>query len=51
MEVVRTVSGRRKILAVTDKLKSYEAVKNGMLKSVEQRQHKGLNNRRCIMDI
>jgi len=30
---------------VTDKLKSYEAAKNQMLKSVEHRQHKGLNNR------
>lgn len=29
---------------VTDKLKSYEAVKKQMLKSVEHRQHKGLNN-------
>ncbi len=29
---------------VTDKLKSYEAAKNQMLKSVEHRQHKGLNN-------
>ncbi len=30
---------------VTDKLKSYEAAKKQMLKSVEHRQHKGLNNR------
>jgi putative transposase len=30
---------------VTDKLKSYEAVQKHMLKSVEHRQHKGLNNR------
>lgn len=30
---------------VTDKLKSYGAAKNQMLKSVEHRQHKGLNNR------
>ncbi|MBD2054890.1 IS6 family transposase [Oculatella sp. FACHB-28] len=30
---------------VTDKLKSYEAAKNQMLKSVEHRAHKGLNNR------
>jgi putative transposase len=30
---------------VTDKLKSYEASKKQMLKSVEHRQHKGLNNR------
>lgn len=30
---------------VTDKLKSYQAAKNQMLKSVEHRQHKGLNNR------
>lgn len=30
---------------VTDKLKSYEAAKDQMLKSVEHRQHKGLNNR------
>ncbi|MBD2000248.1 IS6 family transposase [Leptolyngbya sp. FACHB-541] len=29
---------------VTDKLKSYEAAKNQMLKSVEHRQHKQLNN-------
>lgn len=29
---------------VTDKLKSYEAAKKQMLKSVEQRQHKVLNN-------
>lgn len=29
---------------VTDKLKSYEAAKNQMLKSVEHRAHKGLNN-------
>ncbi|WP_348249095.1 DDE-type integrase/transposase/recombinase, partial [Leptolyngbya sp. GB1-A1] len=27
------------------KLKSYQAAKNQMLKSVEHRQHKGLNNR------
>jgi putative transposase len=30
---------------VTDKLKSYEAAQKQMLKSVEHRQHKGLNNR------
>ena len=30
---------------VSDKLKSYEAAKKQMLKSVEHRQHKGLNNR------
>jgi putative transposase len=30
---------------VTDKLKSYEAAKKQILKSVEHRQHKGLNNR------
>lgn len=30
---------------VTDKLKSYEAAKNQVFKSVEHRQHKGLNNR------
>jgi putative transposase len=30
---------------VTDKLKSYEAVLKQVLKSVEHRQHKGLNNR------
>lgn len=30
---------------VTDKLKSYEATKKQVLKSVEHRQHKGLNNR------
>ena len=30
---------------VTDKLKSYEAAKKQVLKSVEHRQHKGLNNR------
>jgi len=29
---------------VTDKLKSYEAAKKQVLKSVEHRQHKGLNN-------
>nr|WP_242050348.1 IS6 family transposase [Oculatella sp. FACHB-28] len=29
---------------VSDKLRSYEAAKNGMLKRVEHRQHKGLNN-------
>ena len=29
---------------ITDKLKSYEAAKNQVLKSVEHRQHKGLNN-------
>jgi putative transposase len=29
---------------VTDKLKSYEVAKNQMLKSVEHRQHKELNN-------
>lgn len=29
---------------VTDKLKSYEAAKKQILKSVEHRQHKGLNN-------
>ena len=30
---------------VTDKLKSYEAAKKQVLKNVEHRQHKGLNNR------
>ncbi|MEP0914311.1 DDE-type integrase/transposase/recombinase [Leptolyngbya sp. ST-U4] len=30
---------------VSDKLKSYEAAQKQMLKSVEHRQHKGLNNR------
>ncbi len=30
---------------VTDKLKSYEAAKKRVMKSVEHRQHKGLNNR------
>jgi len=30
---------------VTDKLKSYEAAKKQVLKDVEHRQHKGLNNR------
>jgi putative transposase len=30
---------------VTDKLKSYEAANKQVLKSVEHRQHKGLNNR------
>jgi putative transposase len=29
---------------VTDKLKSYEVAKNQMIKSEEQRRHKGLNN-------
>ena len=29
---------------VTDKLKSYKAAKNQVLKSIEHRQHKGLNN-------
>jgi putative transposase len=30
---------------VTDKLKSYEAAKKQVMKRVEHRQHKGLNNR------
>jgi putative transposase len=30
---------------VTDKLKSYEAAKKQVMKNVEHRQHKGLNNR------
>lgn len=30
---------------VTDKLKSYEAAKKRVMKNVEHRQHKGLNNR------
>lgn len=30
---------------VTDKLKSYEAAKKRVMKSIEHRQHKGLNNR------
>ena len=29
---------------VTDKLKSYEAAKKQVMKTVEHRQHKGLNN-------
>ena len=29
---------------VTDKLKSYEAAKKQVMKNVEHRQHKGLNN-------
>ncbi|MBD1847606.1 IS6 family transposase [Cyanobacteria bacterium FACHB-63] len=32
-------------LMVTDKLKSYEAAKKQVMKNVEHRQHKGLNNR------
>ena len=32
-------------IIVTDKLKSYEAAKKQVMKRVEHRQHKGLNNR------
>jgi putative transposase len=43
----KLLKGRQYIprVIITDKLKSYGAAKREMLRSVEHRQHKGLNNR------